>query len=127
MRTPHQLRDDIGKALETITVAVGHRPRLFRPPYGTLSAAAWYTAHRLGLRTVLWTAWGRDWRARATPQSILRDVQRGVLDGGTILLHDSDCTSSPGSWRSTLDALPVLVADLRERGLQVGPLSEHWD
>jgi len=42
-----------------------------------------------------------------------------------VLLHDSDVTSAPGSWRATLGALPRIVDTLRERGLRVGPLGEH--
>jgi hypothetical protein len=45
--------------------------------------------------------------------------------GGTVLLHDSDCTSAPGSWRTTLGALPRLLGTWRDRGWEVGPLREH--
>jgi peptidoglycan/xylan/chitin deacetylase (PgdA/CDA1 family) len=125
-RMPGRLRADIGDAVTSIMTTAGQRPTFFRPPYGTLSAAAWYAARQHGLRTVLWTSWGRDWRAEATVESIVADVHRGMLDGGTILLHDSDCTSAPGSWRTTLAALPMLIDDLRSRGLVVGPLRDHW-
>ena len=53
------------------------------------------------MRTVLWTTWGRDWRAEATPRAVRDDVFAGRVDGGTVLLHDSDCTSDPGGWRSS--------------------------
>jgi hypothetical protein len=42
-----------------------------------------------------------------------------------VLLHDSDCESYPGSWRSALGALPVLADALGARGLAVGPVGEH--
>jgi peptidoglycan/xylan/chitin deacetylase (PgdA/CDA1 family) len=78
-----------------------------------------------GLQPVLWTAWGRDWRAEATADSVVADVLHGYVDGGTVLLHDSDCTSAPDCWRSALDALPRLADALAARSLRVGPLSEH--
>jgi hypothetical protein len=53
------------------------------------------------------------------------EVLRGQVDGGTVLLHDSDCTSEPGSWRATLGALTPLVQALRERGLEVGTVGSH--
>ena len=56
---------------------------------------------------------------------MVADVCKGRLDGGTVLLHDSDCTSYPGSWRSTLGALPILADELAGRALEVGPLAEH--
>jgi len=126
IRSPRQLHDDLRTARDKIRQATGCEPRWFRPPYGHLSVTAWRAARALGLDTILWTAWGRDWRADATAASVVDDVGRGVLDGGTILLHDSDCTSSPRSWRATLDALPPLVAQLRSRRLEPGPLRDHW-
>ena len=74
---------------------------------------------------MLWTAWGRDWRAEATAESVVADVLDGYVDGGTVLLHDSDCTSAPESWRAALDALPLLGKELADRGLTVGPVGEH--
>jgi hypothetical protein len=78
------------------------------------------------MKAVLWTTWGRDWRAEATPESVCREVLEGYLDGGTVLLHDSDCTSDPGAWRSALDALPLLGEELHRRGLTVGPVGQHF-
>ena len=105
--------------------ATGVAPVWFRPPYGTLSLGGVRAARRAGLRTVLWTAWGRDWRAEATPDSVVEDVLHGYVDGGTVLLHDSDCTSAPDCWHSALHALPALAEELRGRSLRVGPLGEH--
>jgi hypothetical protein len=92
-----------------------------------LSAGSLSAARRLGLRPVLWTAWGRDWEARATPESVLATIRKDLAGGGTVLLHDSDCTSAPLSWHTALDALPLLLADCAERGLRVGPLAEHFE
>jgi len=100
-------------------------PRFFRPPYGVLSAGSLLAARRLGLQPVLWTAWGRDWEQRATPDRVLATVRRGLAGGGTVLLHDSDCTSAPGAWRSALDAVPTIVELCRAQGLGVGPVREH--
>jgi hypothetical protein len=90
-----------------------------------LTTGGLLAARRLGLRPVLWSAWGRDWTAGATPRSVVEELCRGVLDGGTALLHDSDATSAPGSWRTTVAALPLLAAEVTRRGLAVGPLGEH--
>jgi hypothetical protein len=77
------------------------------------------------MSTVLWTTWGRDWRREATPDTVVADVTRRYLDGGTVLLHDSDCESYPGSWKATIGALPRLADEFAARGLTVGALGDH--
>jgi peptidoglycan/xylan/chitin deacetylase (PgdA/CDA1 family) len=124
-RTPRVAADDIARAVEVIADATGAQPVWFRPPFGILSYASLRASKRLGLTTVLWTTWGRDWRREATPESVVADVTRRYVDGGTVLLHDSDCTSYPGSWRSALGALPRLADNFERRGLAVGTVGEH--
>jgi peptidoglycan/xylan/chitin deacetylase (PgdA/CDA1 family) len=103
----------------------GRAPTWFRPPYGVLTAASVRAARRAELTPVLWTTWGRDWEARASATSVRRRVRSRLRGGGTILLHDSDCTSAPRSWLATLAALEGIVRDCRDGGWQVGPLAEH--
>ncbi len=122
---PATLAADTLRARDAVASATGIEPVWFRPPYGTLSLGGWRAAHRLGLRTVLWTAWGRDWRAEATGETVAADVLAGFVDGGTVLLHDSDCTSAPRSWTATLDALPRLADAFATTGLRVGPVGDH--
>jgi peptidoglycan/xylan/chitin deacetylase (PgdA/CDA1 family) len=123
--SPGATRDDIRRARDVVGEATGVQPRWYRPPFGTLSVGGLLAARRLGLEVVLWTAWGRDWRVEATGESVARDVLAGHVDGGTVLLHDSDCTSAPESWHSALDALPLLAKGFADRGLTVGPLRTH--
>jgi peptidoglycan/xylan/chitin deacetylase (PgdA/CDA1 family) len=123
--TPRRIVDDVRRAHDTVTAA-GAVPGFYRPPHGALSPEGMMTAHRLGMRTTLWTAWGRDWRAEATPDSVRDEVAAGRLDGGTVLLHDSDCASAPGSWRTTVAALPRLADLFADRGLEVGALRDHF-
>jgi peptidoglycan/xylan/chitin deacetylase (PgdA/CDA1 family) len=124
-RTPRQAAADIARAYDTVADATGVGPQWFRPPFGISSYASIRAARGLGMRTVLWTTWGRDWRREATPATVVADVTRRYVDGGTVLLHDSDCTSYPGSWRSALGALPHLADAFAVRGLQVGTVGEH--
>ncbi|WEH35142.1 polysaccharide deacetylase family protein [Streptomyces sp. AM 4-1-1] len=120
-RDTHELR----RAVETVVRVTGTRPVWYRPPYGILTGGRWAAARRLGLRPVLWSAWGRDWTARATPDSVLAEVTSALRGGGTVLLHDSDAMSAPGSWRASLGALPGLAAVCHARGLTLGPLAVH--
>ncbi|MFE5137014.1 polysaccharide deacetylase family protein [Streptomyces fagopyri] len=125
LRGPRATYDDLARARDTVAAATGRPPTLFRPPYGVMSTSAHLAAHRLGLTPVLWTCWGEDWTARATPESVHRVVAADLDGGGTILLHDSDRTSAPGSWRATLGALPRILDTCASRGYQVGRLCDH--
>jgi peptidoglycan-N-acetylglucosamine deacetylase len=115
---PWQVREDIARACAAIEDATGHSPSLYRPPYGVLNASALRLARGRGWRTLLWSHWGRDWEARATPASIAARVTDGVDEGSILLLHDADDYSAPGSWRNTAAALPRVLETLAEHGLE---------
>ncbi|HWX96279.1 MAG TPA: polysaccharide deacetylase family protein [Solirubrobacteraceae bacterium] len=119
--TPPQVRADLDRAQATIEDLTGRSPGLYRPPYGILNASALRLARRRGWRTLLWSAWGRDWQARATPASIATLLAAGADEGSVLLLHDADDYSAPGSWRRTAAALPRVLETLSERGLEPVP------
>jgi peptidoglycan/xylan/chitin deacetylase (PgdA/CDA1 family) len=116
--TPRQVREDITRALGAIEDATGRSPTLYRPPYGVPNTAALALARRRGWRTLLWSHWGRDWEAHATPESIAALLTGGVGDGAVLLLHDADDYGAPSSWRRTVTALPQVLETLGERGLR---------
>lgn len=124
-RTPWAAAADIRRARDTLAELTGASPAFFRPPFGTLAFGALRGARCAGLRTVLWTNWGRDWRSDATADSVADEIMRRKVDGGTVLLHDSDCQSDSESWRSALGALPLLAERLAALDLEVGPLRDH--
>ena len=76
-----------------------------------LNAAALRLARARGWRTLLWSHWGRDWEARATPESIAARVTDGAGEGSVLLLHDADDYGAAGSWRRTVAALPRVLGD----------------
>ncbi len=115
---PWQVRADIARAQDTIEAATGCAIGLYRPPYGVLNATALRLARGRGWRTLLWSHWGRDWQARATPASIAERVTGDAGEGAVLLLHDADDYSSPDSWRRTAAALPRVLEALAQRGLQ---------
>jgi peptidoglycan/xylan/chitin deacetylase (PgdA/CDA1 family) len=123
---PRSLRDGLARTRDVVEDATAAPVRWYRPPYGLVTAGSWRAAHQVGLQLVLWSAWGRDWERRATPASVTRLVTAQLRPGGTVLLHDSDRTSAPGSWRTTLVATERLVRRWQSEGVAVGPLREHW-
>lgn len=119
---PQQVYADLSRARERIEHACGVPIDSYRPPYGVFNAAALLLARRAGWRPLLWTRWGRDWEARATPHSIARRLTgRGLGPGSVLLLHDADDYGAPGSWRRTLGALPLVLDEVERAGLELVP------
>jgi peptidoglycan-N-acetylglucosamine deacetylase len=124
-RGPVEVCRDVTRAASVVAAATGTRPVWFRPPYGVLTSASLVGARRARLRPVLWTAWGRDWEDRS-PGQVAATVRGQLTPGGTVLLHDSDCTTPvAGSWRATVAALPLLAELADQLGCQLGPLRDH--
>ena len=122
---PRRLTAHLRDTVTVIEQTSGQRPRWYRPPYGVLSTPALLAARASGLQTVLWSSWGRDWEAGATPDRIVRTVGKTLAPGGTVLLHDTDRTSAPGSWHHTLQASRLLLRAWAGGPCDVGPLEQH--
>jgi peptidoglycan/xylan/chitin deacetylase (PgdA/CDA1 family) len=125
LRGPLATYRDLAGTRALLTDLTGQVPRYFRPPYGVFSTPALLAARYLGLTPVLWTCWGKDWTASATPRTVVNTLLPGLTGGATVLLHDSDGGPAPDAWRSTLAALPQLLDECARRGLRVGPLRDH--
>lgn len=125
--SPRAAHRDLARACASLTRAVPAVVlRWFRPPYGVLTASSVLAARRLGLRPILWSAWGQDW-LQSDADTVAQTVLSSARSRGTVLLHDSDCTSLAGSWRATVHALPLIADELARRGLEVRTLGQHLD
>ncbi len=102
---PRALAGDLDRGAASVRPTVAWH----RAPYGAYSLTSLRAVRARGMRPLLWTRWGRDWRARATPEQIARDVTRDLRAGDVLLLHDADDYSAPGSWRATVAALPAVL------------------
>jgi peptidoglycan/xylan/chitin deacetylase (PgdA/CDA1 family) len=121
--TPHQTRADLDRAAEVIAAAGAPDVRFYRPPYGVFNATALREARGRGWRPLLWTRWGRDWQARALPQTIAERLTDGVAEGDVLLLHDADWYSAPESWMRMVGALPAVLEAIDAAGLRFGRLN----
>jgi peptidoglycan/xylan/chitin deacetylase (PgdA/CDA1 family) len=116
--TPSEFAADLERGIATISDSTGVQPTVYRPPYGVFSAAGVGIVRRRGLRTLLWSRWGHDWRARSTADAIAAEVSSGLGGGDVLLLHDADHYSAPGSWKRTAAALPQVLAAIEAAGLR---------
>ncbi len=115
--TPSALKDDLERATDAIVRATDTTPALYRPPYGIFTPAGLALARRNGWLPLLWSRWGRDWRANTDGAEIARLATRDLQAGDVILLHDADWYSSSGSHRRTAEAVPRILEAIEARGL----------
>lgn len=116
--TPAQVGEDLARGRAVIEDAIGADPlHWHRPPYGIYSPAGLRLARGAGLRPLLWSRWGKDWRRFTTPHRIAGRATRAVVGGDVILLHDADFYSARGSHRRTVAALELILTELKRRKL----------
>src|SRR4051812_16614334 len=119
---PRALADDLRRATDAIGTAAGGLAPLYRPPYGIFSPAGLVLARRRGDAPWLWSRWGRDWRADATPDSVAALAAGDLEAGDVLLLHDADHYGDPGCWQATAGAVPLILDAAAERGLRAAAL-----
>jgi peptidoglycan/xylan/chitin deacetylase (PgdA/CDA1 family) len=117
-----QTHAQIRRAQSVIAETIGVRPQMARPPYGVRTPAYFRAARALDLQTVQWDVAGFDWK-RITPRQIADNVLRKAQPGSIILLHDGD-SAGKNTRKNTVDALPLIIKGLRDRDLQIAPLSQ---
>ncbi len=110
-----ELARDLDRGRRVIEDAVGSALEWHRPPYGVYSPAGLREARGAGLRPLLWSRWGKDWRKFTTPQRIASRATRDLAGGDVILLHDADFYSARESHKRTAEALEIIVSELKSR------------
>jgi peptidoglycan/xylan/chitin deacetylase (PgdA/CDA1 family) len=119
---PSETLAQVKLAQDIIAETIGVAPMLARPPYGVRTPAYFGATRALGLHTVQWDVAGFDWK-RHSPTQIGDNVLRKVRPGSIILLHDGD-SSRKQDRKNTVAALPLIIKGLRDRDLQIAPLSQ---
>jgi peptidoglycan/xylan/chitin deacetylase (PgdA/CDA1 family) len=105
--------DEIAGAEFILKGVTGRWPTLFREPFGEVNDQVRADVKSLGLLEVLWTVDSRDW-AGASVDEIVAAADT-LQPGGIILEHD---------WvQNSIDALPIIVAHLKARGLCPGKIA----
>jgi peptidoglycan/xylan/chitin deacetylase (PgdA/CDA1 family) len=114
LKSPSFIDTEFSRAQDAIAECIGTAPKLLRAPYGV----RWFGYHamqeRLGLRGVMWTVIGRDWKLPAP--AIAARVVSGISDGGIICLHDGRGTLKDPDVSSTIEAVRRIVPELLQNG-----------
>ena len=112
-----EVGEDLRRGAAAIEDATGDPVWWHRPPYGIYSPAGLDATRAAGLRPLLWSHWGKDWRKFTTPGRIAARATRAIGTGDVILLHDADFYSARHSHRRTAEALPAILVELKRHGL----------
>jgi len=100
------------KCSEVIYEATGEYPLVYRPPFGRIRKE---DEKAVPMRKILWTVDSLDWNTK-NKDKVIRNVVKSVRDGSIILMHDF--------YRSTLNALPEIIDELRKAGYEFATVSE---
>lgn len=115
---PRTFVEDLERGIAVLEDTLGARPVLYRPPYGIFSLPGIAEVRARGLRPLLWSRWGHDWRASRPPERIAAEVSENLSAGDVLLLHDADRYSEPGCWRGTVAALPAVFDAIEAAALR---------
>ncbi len=115
--SPEEIREEIAKTSAVIRELVPVETRFFRPPYISLSDAMY---DNIDMPFICGTD-SRDWDPASTVQDRINNVLNTVHDGTLVLMHDMKDN------QKTLEALPVIIRELRGRGFQFATASQIFE
>jgi peptidoglycan/xylan/chitin deacetylase (PgdA/CDA1 family) len=112
---PDKIRTELDKAASAIRKACGVDPEYFRPPHGWRSPWMMSLARQEHYTVVTWTVSPDDWQ-RVSAKTIEQRVLSKTGGGSIILLHDGMETRPNPQRQCTVQALPNIIRDLKDRG-----------
>jgi len=110
------VRRELQKTDDAIKAAIGVRPTLLRPPYGSITARQKSWIHEtFGYRVIIWDVDPLDWK-RPGPSAVCNRIVSETRPGSIILAHDIH--------PPTIDAMPATFDQLQEKGFRFVTVSE---
>ena len=113
--------DEISRGHDAIVDHLGREPRLFRPPFGHLSAYALRAADRYAYEVVLWSQGVTERLFQQDPESVVPYVVDNMVPGTIYLIHDA---VAEGIEPVFLRRLGQVIAQLRDKGYEFVTVSE---
>lgn len=102
------VRSELDRANAGILNVAGVAPRMYRPPYGAITARQkQFIMSEYGYPTILWSVDPQDWQ-RPGPAVVTSRILAGTKPGAIILVHDIHPPS--------VDAMPATLDGLLARG-----------
>lgn len=110
------VRQELRRTDKAIHAAIGTRPALLRPPYGSMNARQKRWIHdEFGYRIILWDVDPLDWK-RPGPSVVCNRILKETRDGSIVLAHDIH--------PPTIAAMPATFDQLLAKGFKFVTVSE---
>lgn len=105
-----------------VSKIIGYHPRFVRPPYGEMlpDQVAW--SRKSGYTVVNWDVDSVDWRNNPNSGIILHNIKKTLQPGSIVLQHAGGGYGQ--DLTGTIQALPVLISQLRKKGYKFVTLPE---
>lgn len=121
LRSPAAIHADLLRAQRVIERHTGAAPAWFRPPFGCRWFGLRAAQRRLGLRGVMWTAIGYDWKLAA--DDVVKRLAISARNGAILCLHDGRELLARPEVGVTVESVRRLVPMLLDQGYQFETLS----
>jgi peptidoglycan/xylan/chitin deacetylase (PgdA/CDA1 family) len=115
-KTDDRIREELVRTQEEISSLTGVKPKLFRPPFGEYDDRVVKIAKAVGLRTVEYDLPSGD--PGAPKDKLVEWVVQQAKPGSIVVMHLNHVKFH------TADALPEIIAGLRQRGFTFVKVSE---
>jgi peptidoglycan/xylan/chitin deacetylase (PgdA/CDA1 family) len=113
------VRRELQKTEDAIVAAIGKKPTLMRPPYGSLTARQKKWIHEeFGYRIILWDVDPLDWK-RPGPSVVTSRILKETKAGSIVLSHDIH--------PPTIEAMPATFDQLMKKGFKSVTVTELLD
>jgi len=110
------VRRELQKTDDAIAAAIGKRPTLMRPPYGSITAHQKKWIHEeFGYRIIIWDVDPLDWK-RPGPSVVMARILKETKAGSIVLAHDIH--------PPTIEAMPKTFDQLIEKGFKSVTVTE---
>jgi peptidoglycan/xylan/chitin deacetylase (PgdA/CDA1 family) len=123
LRSPGYILHQIRKTSDLIDEIAGVRPKVFRAPHGWRNPWLNWAAKAAGCIPVAWSlgVWDTD---RPGADVIAQRSLKGVHDGCILLLHDGRGTEHGTDCSQLVQALPIILRELKQEGYEFLTVSE---
>jgi len=110
------VRRELQKTDDAIAAAIGKRPTLMRPPYGSITAHQKRWIHdEFGYRIIIWDVDPLDWK-RPGPSVVTARILKETKAGSIVLAHDIHAP--------TIEAMPATFDQLMKKGFKSVTVTE---